>query len=273
VTSERADPPVDLLRAVRELRERAAVFLDFDGTLAEIAATPDLARPSTDGAETLARLSDDYALVAVVSGRPASQVRARLDIPKLVIFGLYGLDPETAQNESQFESSSLDQRSGARAALADVESAIADIPEARLEDKGRSVAIHYRGARDPGLVEALLLPRVAAIAEHRGLAVVPGKMVLELAPLDTPGKGSVVLREVRARGLSACLFAGDDLADLRAFQALDELRAEGVHTAKVAVRGPETPARLIEASDVVVEGPPALVGLLRGLLPEPGADG
>ena len=69
------------------------IFLDFDGTLAEIAATPDQARTFPDGAETLARLSDEYALVAVVSGRPASQVRARLDIPKLVIFGLYGLDP------------------------------------------------------------------------------------------------------------------------------------------------------------------------------------
>ena len=112
---------------------------------------------------------------------------------------------------------------------------------------------------------------MAEIAEHRGLAVVRGKMVIELAPPDMPGKGSVVLREVRARSLSACLYAGDDLADLLAFEALDELRAEGVGTAKVAVRGPETPAALIEASDVVVDGPPGLVGLLRGLLAEPGA--
>jgi trehalose 6-phosphate phosphatase len=255
------------------MRERAAIFLDFDGTLAEIVATPDLARTFPDGAETLARLSDDYALVAVVSGRPAAQVRARLDVPKLAIFGLYGLDAESAHNESPLERSSLDQRSGARAALADVESAIGDIPEARLEDKGRSLAIHYRGARDPALVEALLLPRVAEIAERRGLSVVPGKMVLELAPPDTPGKGSVVLREVRARGLSACLYAGDDLADVRAFEALDELRAWGVHTAKIAVRGSETPDALVETADVVVEGPAGLVGLLQELLPDPAADG
>jgi len=90
-------------------------------------------------------------------------------------------------------------------------------------------------------------------------------MVLELAPADTPGKGAVILRESRARRLSACLLAGDDRADLVGFAALDELRANGTETLKVAVRSEETPQELVEAADLVVERPVGLLQLLKRL--------
>jgi len=61
------------------------------------------------------------------------------------------------------------------------------------------------------------------------------------------------------------LYAGDDHADLDAFAALDQLARGGLDTLKVAVRGPETPAALVEAADVVVEGPTGLVALLGQL--------
>ena len=89
-------------------------------------------------------------------------------------------------------------------------------------------------------------------------------MVLELAPADTPGKGAVVLRQASARGLDAVLYAGDDEADLDAFAALDRL-APATATAKVAVRSAETPNALLEAADIVVEGPAGLLTLLRTL--------
>jgi trehalose-6-phosphatase len=89
--------------------------------------------------------------------------------------------------------------------------------------------------------------------------------VVELAPADTPGKGTVILREARARGLAGCLFAGDDQADLAGFHALDQLRADGLAVVKVAVRSEETPADLVEAADVVVERPDGLLELLGRL--------
>jgi trehalose 6-phosphate phosphatase len=61
------------------------------------------------------------------------------------------------------------------------------------------------------------------------------------------------------------LFAGDDLADVDAFVALDRLQSRGVMTLRVAVRGDETPSELLDAADVVVEGPRALVALLIAL--------
>ena len=90
-------------------------------------------------------------------------------------------------------------------------------------------------------------------------------MVIELAPRATPGKGAVILREAGERGLAACLYAGDDEADVGAFAALDELARRGLTTVKVAVGSEEAPPGLIEAADVVVARPDDLVALLRSL--------
>jgi trehalose 6-phosphate phosphatase len=78
-------------------------------------------------------------------------------------------------------------------------------------------------------------------------------------------KGGVVERIAGGSELQAVLYAGDDVADLDAFDAVDRLAAKGLATVKVAVRGDETPAGLLDAADVVVEGPAGLVALLRGL--------
>ncbi|MGH2573194.1 MAG: trehalose-phosphatase [Actinomycetota bacterium] len=235
----------------RSLRDRAGIFLDFDGTLADIVARPELARAHPESSAVLARLAGQYALVAVVSGRPPSQVLELIDVPGIEVFGLYGLSEA--------------RDSAVRAALPEVERAIRRVAGAWIEDKGPSLAVHYRGARDPATAERELTHGLTDIAGRFGLSVLPGKMVLELAPRDTPGKGAVVLRECRSRGLEGCLYAGDDRADLEAFAALDRLQAEGMRTLKLAVRSEGTPAELAASADLVVEGPAALVALLREL--------
>ena len=78
-------------------------------------------------------------------------------------------------------------------------------------------------------------------------------------------KGGAVERLVGEHALEAVLFAGDDRADLDAFGALDRLAGRGVTAIRVAVRGEETPADLLEAADFAVEGPAGLVELLRSL--------
>ena len=92
-------------------------------------------------------------------------------------------------------------------------------------------------------------------------------MVVELVPPERPLKGGAVERLAGEHALEALLYAGDDHADLAAFAALDRLTAsEDIDVAvRVAVRGPETPPALIEAADVVAEGPEGLVDLLRTL--------
>ena len=98
------------------------------------------------------------------------------------------------------------------------------------------------------------------------MTILPGKMVLELAPAATPGKGALVRGTVRSQHLTAALYAGDDRADLDAFAALDHLAVEGVVTVKVGVGSAETPQELLAAADLVVDGPAGLLALLAELV-------
>jgi trehalose 6-phosphate phosphatase len=190
-------------------------------------------------------------VVAVVSGRRSEEVARLLDVPGLRYFGLYGMEDAAPE---------LLAAVGPR-----VRQAAEAVPEAWVEDKGASIAVHYRQSSDPTLARATLLSSLQDVASSSGLKVVEGKMVVELLPADRPRKGGAVERMVGENGLSAALYAGDDVADLDAFEALDLLEAAGVLSVTVAVRGDETPSELLDAADVIVEGPGGLVELLDQL--------
>jgi trehalose 6-phosphate phosphatase len=200
-------------------------------------------------------LAARYALVAVVSGRPGDDIRRLLRAEGIEVFGLYGLEGSGGPVHSP----------GVKAVRKEVERIAALVPGAWVEDKGASLAVHYRQAESPAAAPGLLGPPLHELAAARGLAVLPGRMVLELAPLEVPGKGSVITELVRAHGLRAALYAGDDAAELPAFAALDRLREAGILAVKVAVSSNETPPELLAGADVVVNGPAGLLPLLRAL--------
>lgn len=203
-------------------------------------------------APTLADLVRRYAVVAIVTGRRNADIVERLPVPGLTYLGLYGL-----------EEAMTDVILAEVGAEAEVAAAV--VPEAGVVHKGLSIAVHYRLAPDPAVARAALARALGAVAARHGLRVVEGKAVLEILPVSHPLKGGAVERIVGERALDAVLFAGDDVADLEAFDALDRLAERGVATVKVAVLGPEAPDDLATRADVTVEGPDGLIALLRGL--------
>jgi trehalose 6-phosphate phosphatase len=214
-------------------------------------ARPEHVRPVEGAVAELARLAERYRLVAIVTGRRSEEVAALLDVPNLVHVGLYGFEDDAPEPVT--------------AIVPRVEGAAAVVPEAWVEDKRVSIAVHYRQAPDPRTARSALLAALQPVATEFGLRLMEGKMVLEFVPSDRPMKGPAVERLARDHGLRAVLYAGDDVADAEAFRALDDLEADGVHAVRVAVRGEETPEALVQAADVVVDGPSGLVELLRAL--------
>ena len=105
---------------------------------------------------------------------------------------------------------------------------------------------------------------LTAIAERHGLEVSPGKRVLELVPKGS-SKGIVVEEVVARTGAEAALYAGDDLNDAPAFDALEILAKDGMSICRIAVVGEETPEELVAKADLTVAGPEELVALLREL--------
>jgi len=242
---------MDRLASFRAGQGRRGVLLDFDGTLSPIVAKPELARIRDGARDAIARLIGRYEVVAIVSGRTDDQLRELVNVGGVRLAALYGLAEEAPPLADHV--------------LAAVREVAAAVPGARVEPKGGSVAVHYRAADDAVTARAELAAGLAPIAEAAALAVLPGKMVLELLPAGRPLKEGAVERIVSDEQLDAVLYAGDDVADLRAFEALDRMAERGVDTVKVAVHGRETPEALSDAADVVVDGPAGLVTLLRGL--------
>ena len=242
---------MDLLASFRNGEGRAGVLLDFDGTLSPIVARPELARIRDGARDAIARLVGRYAVVAIVSGRTGDQLRELVGIEGVRLAALYGLADDAPPLSAQV--------------IDAVRAAAAATPGTRLEPKGGSVAVHFRAAEDPVAVHADLVESLTPIASAAHLELLPGKMVLELVPAGRPLKEGAVERIVEEERFDAVLYAGDDVADIRAFEALDRLAERGIRTLKVSVHGRETPLALSDAADVVVDGPAGLVTLLRSL--------
>lgn len=248
------------LRALRDDPGHAAVFLDYDGTLAPIVADPDAAAPWPGVPELLSRLGGRMARVVVVSGRPGRFLAATLGPHRGVdLFGLYGME-RVESDGSVVVDRSLERW---RAPVDEVRRrAEGDAPPGvHVEHKGLSVTLHWRAnpAAEPWVQE------FARDAEERaGLVGQRGRMSIELRPPVHTDKGTVV-REIGA-GYGATCYFGDDLGDLAAFGALGELAELGLAVTRVAVVDAESPPQVMEAADLLVAGPGGAVALLEELL-------
>ncbi|MDP8970054.1 MAG: trehalose-phosphatase [Actinomycetota bacterium] len=240
--------------------ESSGLFLDFDGTLAPIVEDPTLSEMPDELAPVLADLADSLRLLAVVSGRPADFLADRAAIPGARLLGLYGLQEWT--DGSIRPRPEAEQWQGAvDTALDRVETALEGEEGIRVEDKGLSVAVHWRNAEDRQRAERKVERLIGSIADDTGLAREPGKLVSELRPPVDWDKGTAVRTLADELGLRTVVYVGDDRGDLAAFEAVRE--RDGV---AVAVdHGEETPAELVDAADVVLDGTDAVADWLVSL--------
>ena len=153
--------------------------------------------------------------------------------------------------------------STARAELPAVLSAAVAAQGTFVEDKGEALAVHTRRAPHPQAELDRLRGPLAGLAERTGLALEPGRFVLELRP---PGadKGRAIADLAAARAPGAILFCGDDLGDRAAFAAVRQLREEGTPGLLVCSGSAEVPELAAEA-DLVVDGPDGVAELLAAL--------
>lgn len=259
-------------RLVRSARH-TVVGLDFDGTLAPIVDDPGEARIHPDADQVLVDLAAQVLAIAVITGRPARQA---LDLggleevgndigasgKDLYLFGQYG-------NERW---SSTERRVVSPRPPPGLASFERELPQALrrvgaggafVEDKGLAVAVHTRRLDDPEGAFGRLLPELRELARRHDLVVEPGRNVIEVR---SPGvhKGQAVHTLVDELGAGGFLFAGDDLGDLEAFDAVRTLAERGMATLLVCSSSEEESA-LLPFADVVVTGPDGVLELLAQL--------
>jgi trehalose 6-phosphate phosphatase len=239
-----------------------ALCLDFDGTLAPIVPDPEDASPLPGVPDLLALLAHRFAAVALVSGRPARWLAERVPAGGVRYLGLYGAE-ELLDDQLRVDPDAAAQRPAVQAAREQLasEQAVRD-SGAYLEDKDLSVVVHLRRVPQAERWSEPVAAAVRRVAERHGLEVLPGRMVWELRPPTGRDKGTAVRQVLATSGASALVVAGDDVGDLAAFRAAEELVAEGGSALRVAVRSAEAPAELLATADLVVDGPEGVRDLL-----------
>lgn len=186
------------------MQQRPLLAFDFDGTLAPIVARPGDARVPAAVAHRLQRLASRLP-VAVVSGRRVQDVRPRLLFTPWRVIGNHGAEDETAQ--SAVHAAEL---APARALLNEQAN---DLREAgvMVEDKGMSLALHYRLSSDRDTAQRAIAELVDALPPT--LSVFGGKMVVNIVASQARDKADAVAALVAASGAGAAVFVGDDIND------------------------------------------------------------
>lgn len=257
------------LAALLSAPERTLIALDFDGTLAPIVADPAQAFLPAGTLAVLGQLAQRVGTLAILTGRPVpdvlrlGRVRGAAGLAALVVLGQYGLqrwDADTGRTTAPEPDPGV---AAVRERLPGLVAG-AGLDATSVEDKQHAVAVHTRRAAHPQQALEQLRGPLEELAAGHGLETVPGKFVLEMRPPGTD-KGGALRSLVAERSTGAVLFAGDDLGDLPAYDAVEALRTEGVPGVTVCSASDEV-TRLQERADVVVPGPAGISALLEDLV-------
>ena len=264
-------PSALLFEALAPLRAnaaRTAILLDIDGTLAPIVTNAAEATVPEPTRQLLIAVANQYAVVACVSGRRASEARAMVSIGTISYLGSHGAEllragwTEPVLDPRLEDWSRRIQAFGRRADSSDLR-----LWRIRVEDKGPILAFHWRGAPDEDSARAAI-DAVATQATAAGFRTHWGRKVLEVRPPVQFDKGIGVASLLEDSGAQAALYAGDDRTDLDAFRAIARLAEEGrITTAiRVGVRSEEGPEEIVAEADVMVDGPEGVKELLHMLV-------
>lgn len=245
------------------MQPRFGLFSDLDGTLAPIAPTPEAAAITPGNRQHLHDLAAQLPVVALISGRRAGSLQAKVGLPGLIYVGNHGLEQWLDGKVV-----GLPQAAAHRTALEQAHAAIQAVlpPGAVAEDKGLTLSIHYRQTKDPREFMLTRAVQIHNIAQQHGLVLFTGKMVLEVRPPVEVDKGTAFRDLVLEHQLSSALFLGDDISDLTALQAAAALRSGGIAAYGVGVQSEDAPPEVAAHADYLADGVADVEQLLAFLL-------
>ncbi len=195
---------------LRDAARESALFLDVDGTLLDIAGRPDAVVVPAQLPQTLAVLHDRLGgALALVSGRPVGELDRLFAPLRLPVAGVHGAHWRLRPGGKIAQATSATPDPAVRARLL----ALArDHPGVLVEDKGCSLALHYRSA--PAARAALAAALEELLPGAANLRLLPGKMVYEVVAggLDKSAALRRFLDHAPFAGRSP-VYLGDDVTD------------------------------------------------------------
>jgi trehalose 6-phosphate phosphatase len=211
-----AVPP---LPPVLDLRDRA-FLLDIDGTLLDIAPSPRQVWVPTGLRRTLTRLAElTGGAVALVSGRSLNEIDLIFSPLQLAAIGVHGAEMRVS-GDAEVQSRTVPLSRALKRRLATV----AELgPGILVEDKGYSLALHYRLAPDKGAEVLGAVRTICSDARGEAVEILPGKLVVDIKPAAI-NKGNAVCDLMRLAPFAGRrpIFIGDDTTDLAVFRVMPQ---------------------------------------------------
>lgn len=245
--------PVNFFEHLDGLKNQLAqkdvfVFLDYDGTLTPIVATPDLAVLSEDMRAVIQELSAHYK-VSIVSGRATDDVKGKVQIDGIFYAGSHGFEIVDPQGKVEISAEAQAIRSVIDEVHAKLSDSLKDVDGALVENVKYTISSHYR------LVSEEDFPKVEQavsdiLDEYPNLRKTCGKKVFEIRPRIDWHKGKAVEWILGVLGYDAgqhlAIYIGDDVTDEDAFAALQDkgfgiLVAQELRASKAAYMIKDTP--------------------------------
>jgi trehalose 6-phosphate phosphatase len=201
-------------------RSRTLLALDFDGTLAPIVADPDRAAMRSSTRRLLRRVARAYPTV-VLSGRSRVDVGRRvLGLGLTEVIGNHGIEPAPTRARATRR---------ARRWVPLLEERLAGLPGVVIEDKGLSLAVHYRLSREKKKARARIHAAAARLGRVRLLG---GKQVVNVLPAGAPHKGLALERARARQGCETAIYVGDDDTDEDVFSLGQPGRLLGIRVGR-----------------------------------------
>lgn len=198
-------------RSLRHVMADAPLLaFDFDGTLAPIVDRPDDACVPASLLPLLQALAARCPL-AVITGRRVDDVRRRLGFEPRFVVGNHGAEGLRQEVEGALADALNQVRQRLHSAGAALHAAGVEV-----EDKGLSLALHYRLAPDQSAAQAAIATELTDLPPE--LARFGGKCVENVVAADAPDKGDAVVELLQRSGCRSVLFVGDDVNDEAVFR-------------------------------------------------------
>jgi len=200
------------------------IFLDYDGTLTPIVATPELAVISEDMRQIVKTLSERYK-VSIVSGRATDDVRSKVKIDGIYYAGSHGFEIVDPDGKVEVNSQAQEIRATIDDAHQKLSQTLKDVPGALVEHVKYTISSHYR------LVSEEDFPQVQhavedILKEYQNLRKTDGKKVFEIRPKIDWHKGKAVqwiLNVLKFKPeKNFALYIGDDTTDEDAFDVMQD---------------------------------------------------
>ena len=263
---------------------RVGLILNLDGTLCSREIIPSQVSVSPGCRQALSHLqeSDQFVLIAVISGRTAYQTREIVGIDNLVYLGNYGMEMvETGQDRAYPIKAARPYGLLIKSVLEAIKQELLNEHNAYFEqpddpywqqklifeNKGITAAIHYTQCQNSEHVQSLILGLSEQITAKVGLLVRENQGVIEIYPPIDINKGTTLRGLIETHKLTSIIYVGNDQSDVDAFYTLEQLEQENrllrqkiwkevelFEGVAIAAGGPDIAEEITNQSDYVLDG-------------------